>query len=338
MNELSPGTVVNPSQRPGFLNPGAIATAALAAALAAPTALACSICRCGDPTFNALGPESHTTAGLHVAADWDRVAKSQGAEDERESMVENRYSASLYYSITDRWLVAARLPWSRRSLRVAEHDDGGTDEGGDEAHHHGSARTDGLADPEFSVQYRVWSAPFEGDVGARASFALSAGVKTAWGENNRKDADGERLDEHVQPGTGSTDVFFGVSGFYLFDRSSTLFASLQWRDTGRNDSGYRYGRALLANLAYERKLMPRLDSVLELNYRHAKRDQADRDGTIEENTGGGVLYLSPRLLFEVGGGVVLRVGVQIPVSKSLYGEQNEKAVYNVGLTWGFGPR
>jgi len=51
-----------------------------------------------------------------------------------------------------------------------------------------------------------------------------------------------------------------------------------------------------------------------------------------------VLYLSPRLLLEVGGGVVLRVGVQIPVSKSLYGEQNEKAVYNVGLTWGFGPR
>jgi hypothetical protein len=308
---------------------------ALAMTLTSPAALACSICRCGDPTFNALGPESHTTEGLNVAADWDRVSKTQGADHERESMVEHRYSASLYYSFSDRWLVAARLPYSHRSLKVAEHAEEGAEEVEGEPGH-GNARAEGLADPEFSVQYRVWSAPFTGDVGSRASIALSAGVKTSWGENGERAHDGERLDEHVQPGTGSTDVFFGASGFFLLDRASTLFASAQWRDTGRNDHGYQYGRALLANLAYERKLLPRLDSVLELNYRHARHDETDPAGTKDENTGGGMLYLSPRMLFEVGGGFVLRLGAQIPVSKSLHGAQNEKTVYNLGLTWGLG--
>ena len=30
------------------------------------------------------------------------------------------------------------------------------------------------------------------------------------------------------------------------------------------------------------------------------------------------------------------MGAQIPVSKSLHGAQNEKTVYNLGLTWGLG--
>ena len=295
---------------------------ALGLALATHTALACSICRCGDPTFNALGDAVHTTEGVRVALDWDRVAKSQGADDELESVTEHRYTATFLYGATERLLVSARLPYATRSLHATDPEESG------------SAR--GLADPEFAVQYRVWSAPMQGDVGSRASIAVQAGVKTAWGENDKRNAEGERFDEHVQPGTGSNDAFIGLSGFYLLDRNSTVFASLQWRDTRRNDAGYRYGRALLANVAYERKVLPRLDSVLELNYRHARRDSTDRDSTLDGNTGGSLLYLSPRLLFAVGGGVVLRFGEQIPVSKSLHGAQSEKTVYNAGLTWGVG--
>jgi len=69
----------------------------------------------------------------------------------------------------------------------------------------------------------------------------------------------------------------------------------------------------------------------------AARDAIDATGTLDGNTGGAVLYLTPRLLMEVGGGVVLRFAAQVPVAKNLYGEQTEKTVYNIGVTYTFGP-
>ena len=127
-----------------------------------------------------------------------------------------------------------------------------------------------------------------------------------------------------------------MSGYYLLDRESALFGSVQERVPGSNDFAYRYGRIFLANVAYERKLARRVDSVLELNYRHAARDEIDAAGTLDGNTGGAVLYLTPRLLLEVGGGVVLRLAAQVPVVKNLYGEQTEKTVYDIGVTYTFG--
>jgi hypothetical protein len=53
------------------------ATLVAAMTIAAP-AFACSICRCGDPTFNALGSDGVAQTGLRVALDWDEVRKSQG--------------------------------------------------------------------------------------------------------------------------------------------------------------------------------------------------------------------------------------------------------------------
>jgi hypothetical protein len=293
-----------------------------ALALVTSPAVACSICRCGDPTFNALGSEGAAQTGFRIAFDVDQVEKSQGTHAaEFETLRERRYSLLLAYGVSDRLGLFARLPYSERELSATE------------AGEHERIRTSGRADPELYAQLRLWSAPFSGALGTRASLYAIGGVKTAWGENDVR-RQGERLEEHVQPGTGSTDWFGGLSGSYLLDRRSTLFASLQYRGTGRNDAGYRYGNATLANLAYERKLAPRWDAVLELNYRHAGRDEIDRSGALDGDTGGSMTYLTPRLLFDVGHGWVVRVAAQLPLSQSgLEGAQHEKAVYNIGLTW-----
>ena len=137
-----------------------------------------------------------------------------------------------------------------------------------------STHASGLADPEIYAQARLWSSLFEGDVGVRTSVYAVFGVKTPWGENNAKEG-GVRLDEHVQPGTGSTDWFGGLSGSYQINPSSAVFASAQYRHTGTNDYDYRYGRIVLVNLAYEHKLTARLDGVVEVNYRHAGKDRID---------------------------------------------------------------
>ena len=52
----------------------------LAAALA-PCASACSICRCGDPTFNALGAAVYTPGQFRLSLDWERFDKENGVSD-----------------------------------------------------------------------------------------------------------------------------------------------------------------------------------------------------------------------------------------------------------------
>jgi hypothetical protein len=289
--------------------------------LLAGPAFACSICRCGDPTFNALGKDGVSQTGLRLALDWDEVEKTQGSPEEAfESLTEDRTTLLLAYGISDDVGLFARIPYSEREL--TEHEDGETER----------VRTSGLADPEVYGQARLWSSAFDARVGVRSSLFAVFGVKTPWGRNDLR-RDGERLDEHVQPGTGSTDWFGGLSGSYQLDRHSALFASGQYRFTGRNDAGYQYGRVTLFNVAYERKLGTRWDGVIEANFRHAGRDEIDGSGTTDPDTGGSIVYLTPRVLFDVGGGWVLRGSAQVPLSDSgLNGDQDEKTVYNVGIT------
>lgn len=293
---------------------------ALGAGLSAP-AWGCSICRCGDPTFNALGKEGVAQSGLRLALDWDLVKKSQGVVGEDfDAIREERSTLLVAYGFSDSLSVFARLPYSAR--RLAETEDGVTE----------VTRHVGLADPEVSGQLRLWHSDLEGDVGVRSSIYAVFGVKTDWGENNAS-VGGDRLDEHVQPGTGSTDWFAGLSGSYQVDPSSALFFSGQYRHTGRNDFEYRYGRVALFNLAYEHKIGQRWDAVIEANYRRSSHDQTDLTGTIDPNTGGSITYLTPRLLFDAGRGWVVRASAQVPLSNSgLNGIQDEKPVVNIGVT------
>jgi len=286
---------------------------------AATSAEPCSICRCGDPTFNALGKAGYNVRGFRFAVDWERYDKQEGPPElEAEELVEQRFTALVAYGFSDRFTLQARLPLSFRDFHEIE-----------EGEIHDSFTTSGLSDPELSAQLRVWASPLS-PLGHKNSVSLVAGVKSSLGQNDYQ-IEGERVDEHAQPGTGSTDVFGGLGALHLIDKHSTLFASLQYRHTGENDFGYRYGQSFLANLAYERKLSGHLDAVVELNFRHSSEDREHAEDV--PNTGGDILYLTPRLLVGLGGGVVLRGAVQIPVARDLNGVQDERAVFNVGLSW-----
>lgn len=293
---------------------------------AAKPAGACSICRCGDPTFNALGSNIYSSGQFHLALDWDRFNKTQltldGGLPATDHEIENRVTLTLSYSIAERVVLVARVPYSFRKLTMT------TADGSDEV------TTHGLSDPEIYALFRLWSSTFGPGLGRRTWISAVAGVKTPWGRNDVRQ-NGERVDEHAQPGTGSTDIFGGLSAIYLFDEKSSLFASAQYRGTGRNSFGYKYGNIAMANLAYERKLTERFDAVLEANFRHSGRDQVDAAGRLDSDTGGNILYVTPRLIVSLGGGMVLRLAAQIPAWKSLYGVQSEKVNFNAGLTFLF---
>ena len=75
---------------------------------AVPSARACSMCRCGDATFNALGTDVYVDGKVRVSFDWERFDKDQGAADVQESMRENRFTTSLSYTFFDRVTAVAR--------------------------------------------------------------------------------------------------------------------------------------------------------------------------------------------------------------------------------------
>lgn len=300
---------------------------------AARPAGACSMCRCGDATFNALGTDVYVDGKVRVAFDWERFDKDQGATDAQESMLENRFTTALSYTFGDRVTAVARIPYSSREQSAP----------GDTAAADGPVRaastarlretTSDLADPELYALVRLWSSSFAGGLGRRAWVSAVGGVKTDWGRNDLRQG-GERLDEHLQPGTGSRDFFGGLSGVYLLTHTSSLFGSVQVRRTGTNDFGYRYGNIRMASAGYEQKFTGTLDGVVTLDYRDAGRDRAGDEG-LDPDTGGRILYLSPRLSMDFGRGLVGRLAVQVPVAKDLNGDQKEKTVVNVGLTYLF---
>jgi hypothetical protein len=300
--------------------------------MSATPASACSMCRCGDPTFNALGTDVYKDGAFRVALDWERFAKQQGilSEEEapalkgatsdlgHESQVENRFTTALSYTFHERVVAVARVPFTSRELTDPE----------------GRATQDGLSDPELYALVRLWSSEFSPGMGRRAWISVLGGVKTAWGQNDVARG-GERLDEHLQPGTGSTDWFGGLSSVYLVNSRSSLFGSTQYRRTGTNSVGYKYGNIAMANAGYEHKLGKRFDGAVELNFRDAGRDVLDGSGTLDPNTGGSLLYLSPKLIVDLSKGLVGRLAVQIPVADGLNGEQKEKVVANFGFTYLF---
>ena len=315
-------------------------------------ALACSICRCGDPTFNAFGPDVYAAGKFRLALDWERFDKENGTSDlgtaselrllrptsrrfsprprdtgdvtGSDAEVENRVTATLSYSFGEKVTAVVRVPWSFRKLTSTDFSSGDST----------TTVTNGLSDPEVYALVRLWASRTWTEVGRRSWISLVAGVKTSWGQNDLSEG-GVRLDEHAQPGTGSTDLFGGLSAAYLVDSSSSLFGSVQYRSTGTSPYDYKYGNLTLANLAYERKLGDVVDAVVELNYRHSQMDRVAAGGTTDPNTGGDILYLTPRLILDLGSGLVGRVGVQIPIVKSPYGDQTERAVVGAGLTYLF---
>ena len=289
------------------------ASLAASAAFAARPVEACSLCHCGDPTYTLVGSQIFLPKALRLGLDFDRYEKDQVSEADaslREAETEFRTTFSVGYSVRRRFTLLARLPVVDRTIET-----GGESE---------SQR--GFSDPELLAHVRL------GAMSAGSWFALSAGARPGWGENDRTE-NGERVEEHLQPGSGATSYSVGGTFSRLIGPGS-LFGSVGGRFNGRNEFGYQYGDVFLANVAYERPVAGPVNAILEANFRNAGYDE-EQPGEIDLNTGGSMLYLSPRLLVRLGHGAFFRLGVQIPIVKGLHGDQDEKVNVLSGLTFQF---
>lgn len=282
---------------------------------------ACSVCRCGDNAFQ-FSDQALPLAGqadarrlrLSLASTYSTKSNALSPDEGlgTEQQREFRPSVKAVFQISNHLAVSGELPLSFRQLTVT------TNQGVERQ------RSSGIGDADLTA---LWMTNFASANGRFYSAGLSAGFKLPSGRNDAQ-ANGVRMDEHLQSGTGSYDVEVG-GALARSTCDSRLYASTYFRRNGTNGFEYHYGNAALFNLGAQRSISSNVIASLELNGRHAQRDT--RSAVIVDNTGGSVAYLTPGIRFGLGNVTSLSVSLQIPVWQSLYGDQSEKPVLVTGV-------
>lgn len=162
--------------------------------------------------------------------------------------------------------------------------------------------------------------------------AFTLDLKLPTGSNDARNASGDFKEQHLQIGSGSTDVMAGVQLTMEGRKPGQLWlANVRGRVNGSNGRGFHYGDVIFYDLGFVQPVGRAGAAVLEFNGRIADKDR-NEDGTIDQNSGGhlGYISLSYRQGFKQGLGIIATI--QVPVWKQLNGTQDEKPLYSVSLT------
>jgi len=169
-------------------------------------------------------------------------------------------------------------------------------------------------------------------LGSRILTALSLDVKLPTGENDARDGEGVLLDQHLQLGSGSTDISAGVIWTWQAGTSGALwFGGLKYRRNGESDRDFHYGNVLFYNIGYSRPLGSGDSLVYEFNGRFAGKDRRE-DGSHDQNSGGHLGYLSLSYRRPMSRSAGLIASAQVPVLTNLYGSQTEHATYSLSFS------
>jgi hypothetical protein len=309
---------------------GMIITAAL---LAQAPLFACSVCRCGDQSFFINNARQLSAGRFLFAVEHFNTRKSAMMAahhhehdhglalaklssplrvqhgDELESLVQNSVQLTLKYGLSNRFMLMASAPYTFNRI---------TTEGG-------TGTADGLGDPAVMGMAHLLSF-------ANNAWALQAvaGARFPLGQAGQTDGHGERLNQHLQTGSGAWAGIFGVQLMHA-SGSVPLFFSASYQANATNDQDFTYGNVFRFNAAAQKALFNPVDVIAEVNGRTADYDAAG--GETDPNSGGTVVYFSPGLRLRLGGALSLRSQVQIPIVEDLHVEQDEKVNVRTGLVW-----
>jgi hypothetical protein len=198
-------------------------------------AVACSQCMCGTPfpagVMGGVVP-MRFTYGLEerYLSKSNALDEGPGSELERE----HRLIGFALWRPHARLAFVGRLPYAMKEITTQPT---GEAESVERAH--------GLSDAELLAMVGVAQTSGERPL----ALGLVAGVTAPTGANELENANGERLDAHLQPGTGA---WTGTGGLNLAISASggTWEASALGRVNGANVHGYRYGNVALYNAGF----------------------------------------------------------------------------------------
>lgn len=297
---------------------------------------ACSVCLAGDPIFDAQGTTVQQQGDFSVflqARGWKKKSGLLPGEghghDGFEKNDSKRLDLFLSWTPFDRFTFTLDLPWAFNEITEVEEGTSSTSE------------LSGFSDLSLSASAILWR---NRDVLPSTWFEGRTFLKFPTGKSSQT-VDG-RKDPHLQLGTGSWDVGFGLAAIHRLERAS-LYSSVFYRVNTEGSLDYEYGDVFLFNAGAQVPLGHALGEGFlnaftpgfELNFRYAGFD--DFRGQRYQDSGGSILYLTPSLRVELpwpweGRGPSLRGAVQIPATSSwLNGFQEEDPIWFAGLQYTF---
>jgi hypothetical protein len=298
-----------------FIRSGVIVLA-LAAGLCG-RALACSQCLCGTPfPADLLGGvvPAQITFGLEERYLSKTNGLEEGPGDEQER--EHRIAGFALWRPGNRLALLGRVPYNFKEITTRPLGEVES-----------AQSSSGLGD----VEVLALAGLARGAGRFPVSVGLVFGGVAPTGSNIARDAAGERLDAHLQPGTGAWSGTCGLH-FALPGSSGVWDASVLGRINGTNAHGYRYGNVLLYNAGFTSGGWRGAQLLVQINGRSARQDRLE-DGTLGENTGGAVTYAAPGIRWRSGVGLIAEAAVQVPVVQALYGEQKEHTTARMMLSF-----
>jgi len=290
----------------------------LAAAVLAstPEALACSVCACGDPLLGASDPAAiGGRLRLQVDTEVLTVQSAEVAGEPRNELTQWSWRANAVYRPLEELALTATLPLTSKRLRSKDPAAGPASE------------LTGLGDAELGARWTAWRGAH---FGARRSqeLALSVGTSLPTGSIRGRDRAGDLVDMHGQLGTGSWGPFAGVH-YRLEQGDWAALASLsgRLRTESKLPGGdrYRYGDALLWSLHGQYRPVRWAALDLGLDGRSVQADRMATAGLPREEvsgTGGSVWAVAPGAYLNAAGDLWLFLRAQLPVVKSLRGDQD----------------
>ena len=191
---------------------------------------------------------------------------------------------------------------------------------------------DGFTDLWLAGKYRF----YQGPVG---QFALLGGIKAPTGDSELTNSEGEAVEPSATAGTGAWDGQLGAAYTLPLNEALTLDASALYTLRGEKHD-YRLGDRLDLGTSLAWRLggasgsYPQVSLVAEAILRHVQKSEAE--GTVEEATGGTVLFLAPGVKASFSANLAAILGIQTPVVQKLNGDQLETRFHLMtGLSYSF---
>ncbi len=241
-----------------------------------------------------------------------RIAVGEVPRDHDEVETKNQnWVAGLDYTINSDWGVNVLIPVVKRQHLHVANDDMGNQT---------PATWDfsRLGDVRVLARYRLRT--FESSDHSLGTAGVNFGLKLPTGSRDVRNADEERAERTLQPGTGTTDALLGAYFSQLLPiKDLSWFAQGLLQEPLNSREDYRPGRRISADLGLRYDANEALGLLLQLNALVRSRDAGAN--AEPEDSGGRSLFLSPGLSYGFTKDVRLYGFVQLPLYQYVNGVQ-----------------
>ena len=236
--------------------------------------------------------------------------KGAGSPDHDEAKTLNRnLLATFDYTFNQDWGMNVLAPVLNRFHRHTEVATGDVE----------TWRFTELGDVRVMLRRRLGSSENR-DSGAIGTSGVNFGLKLPTGRTDVRNAQGERAERTLQPGSGTTDAVLGAYySQHLPVRNFSWFAQGLAQLPIDTDEDYRPGGRLTADLGARYDANDRLGLLLQLNTLHRGRDAGAQ--AEPQHTGGSFIFTSPGISYAFSRELQVYGFVQLPLYRHVNGVQ-----------------